>query len=153
MGLIAKKHASKGRYLFDTALWSLHPSKCFEAAMAHGSHVILVFPAGRIHIDQHFAASTFQLGDNARSLTSNVRKRAANDDIAKEDHIRKKQIVLTSNILFTCLNIFSYSSCFKQIYCYQHNLCSINRMCVGKRSSTICLKYNINPRNGSMAVV
>jgi len=86
--------------------------------------------------------------DNARSLKSNGRKRAANDDIAKEDHIRKKKIVLTSNISFTCLNIFCYSSCFKQIYCYQHNLCFINRMCVGKRSSKICLKYNINPRNG-----
>ncbi len=60
--------------------------------------------------------------DNARSLKSNGRKRAANDDIAKEDHIRKKKIVLTSNISFTCLNTFCYSSCFKQIYCYQHNL-------------------------------
>lgn len=56
--LIAKKHASEGRYLFDTALWSLHPSECFEAAMAHGSHVIFVFPTGKIHIDQHLAAST-----------------------------------------------------------------------------------------------
>lgn len=91
--LTAEKHASEGRYLFDTALWSLHPSDCFEAAMAYGSHVILVFPAGRIHNDQHIATSAFQLGDNARPLEGNTRKRAVNNDIFKEDHIRKKQIV------------------------------------------------------------
>ena len=45
--LIANKHAIEGRYLLDTALWSLHPSECFEAAMAHCSRVILVFPAGK----------------------------------------------------------------------------------------------------------
>ena len=91
--LIANKHASEGRYVLDTALWSLHPTECFEAAMAHGSHVILIFPAGRIHIDQHLAASASELGDNARPLESNTRKRAANDDISKKDHIRKKQIM------------------------------------------------------------
>ncbi|KAL8792178.1 MAG: hypothetical protein Q9195_005200 [Heterodermia aff. obscurata] len=39
--LIANKHAGEGRCLFDTTLWSLHPSECFEAAMAHGSHPCL----------------------------------------------------------------------------------------------------------------
>ncbi len=48
--LTAEKHAREGRYLFDTALWSLHPSECFEAAMANGTHVILLFLAGRICI-------------------------------------------------------------------------------------------------------
>lgn len=118
MRLIAKKHASKERYLFDIALWLLHSSKCFKVVMTYNLHVILVFLAGRIHINQHFVASTFQLSNNARSLTSNVRKKAINDNIVKEDHIQKKQIVLISNILFTCLNIFFYSLCFKQIYCY-----------------------------------
>ncbi len=64
--LIADKHASEGRYLFDTALWSLHPSECFQAAMAYGSHIILVFPAGKVDIDYQLAASAFQMGDNAR---------------------------------------------------------------------------------------
>ena len=91
--LIANKHASEGRYLFDTALWSLHPSECFEVAMAHGSYVILVFPAGRLHIDLHLATSASELGDNARPLESNTRKRAVNDDISKKDHIGKKQII------------------------------------------------------------
>ncbi len=79
--------------LFDIALWSLHPSECFEAAMAYGSHVILVFPAGRIHIDQHIAASAFQLGDNAKPLEGDTRKRVVNDNISEEGHVRKKQIV------------------------------------------------------------
>ena len=91
--LIANKHVSEGRYFLDTALWSLHPSECFEAAMAHGSHAILVFPAGKIHNDQHLAASASELGGDARPLESNTRKRAANDDISKKDHIRKKQII------------------------------------------------------------
>ena len=91
--LIANKHPSEGRYLLDTALWSVHPSECFEAAMAHGSHVILVFPAGKIRIDQHLAVSASELGGDARPLESNIRKRADNDDISKKDHIRKKQIM------------------------------------------------------------
>ncbi len=85
--------------------------------------------------------------NNVRSLKNNERKRVVNDDIVKKDDIWKKKIVLILNILFTCLNIFCYSSCFKQIYCYQHNLCFINCMCIDKRSSKICLKYNINSRN------
>ncbi len=91
--LTAEKHAREGRYLFDTALWSLHPSECFEAAMANGTHAILLFPAGRICISQQLAASASQLGDNARSLKGNTRKRVANDDISKEDQVRKKQIL------------------------------------------------------------
>ena len=46
--LTAEKHAREGRYLFDTTLWSLHPSECFEAAMAKGTHVVLLFLAERI---------------------------------------------------------------------------------------------------------
>lgn len=91
--LTAEKHASEGQYLFDTALWSLQPPECFEDAMAYGSHVILVFPAGRIHIDQHIAASAFQLGDNAKPLEGDTRKRVVNDNISEEGHVRKKQIV------------------------------------------------------------
>lgn len=91
--LIANKYPSEGRYLLDTALWSVHPSECFEAAMAHGSHVILVFPAGKIRIDQHLAVSASELGGDARPLESNIRKRADNDNISKKDHIRKKQIM------------------------------------------------------------
>lgn len=93
MELTAEKHAREGRYLFDTALWSLHPSKCFEAAMANGTHVILLFPAGRICISPQLAASASQLGDNARSFKDNTRKRVANDDISTEDQARKKQIL------------------------------------------------------------
>ena len=91
--LTAEKHAREGRYLFDTALWSLHPSECFEAAMANGTHVILLFPAGRICISQQLAASASQLGDNARSFKDNTRKRVANDDISTKDQARKKQIL------------------------------------------------------------
>ena len=91
--LTAGKHAREGRYLFDTALWSLHPSECFEAAMANGTHVILLFPAGRICISQQLAASASRLGDNARSFKENTRKRVANDDISTEDLARKKQIL------------------------------------------------------------
>ena len=91
MELIANKHVSEGWYLFDTALWSLHLFECFEAAMAHGSQVNLVFPAGRFHIDQRLTASTSELEDNARE--SDTRKRDANDDIFKKDHTRKKQIM------------------------------------------------------------
>ena len=91
--LTAEKHAREGRYLFDTALWSLHPSECFEAAMANGTHVILLLPAGRICISQQLAASASQLGDNARSFKDNTRKRVANDDISTEDQARKKQVL------------------------------------------------------------
>ena len=91
--LTAEKHAREGRYLFDSALWSLHPSECFEAAMANGTHVILLFPAGRICISQQLAASASQLGDNTRSFKDNTRKRVANDDISTEDQARKKQIL------------------------------------------------------------
>jgi len=91
--LTAEKHAREGRYLFDTALWSLHPSECFEAAMANGTHVILLFLAERICISQQLAASASQLGDNARSFKDNTRKRVANDDISTEDQARKKQIL------------------------------------------------------------
>jgi hypothetical protein len=76
--LTAEKHLREGRYLFDTALWSLHPSECFEAAMANGTHVILLIPAGRICISQQLAASASQLGDNARSFKDSTRKRVAN---------------------------------------------------------------------------
>jgi len=93
MKLTIKKHAREGRYLFDTTLWSLHPSKCFEAAMANGTHVILLFPTGRICISQQLAASASQLGDNARSFKDNTRKRVANDDISTKDQARKKQIL------------------------------------------------------------
>jgi len=72
--LTAEKHAREGRYLFDTALWSLHPSECFEAAMANGTHVILLFPAGKICISQQLAGSASQLGDNARSFKDNTRE-------------------------------------------------------------------------------
>jgi len=91
--LTAEKHARDGRYLFDTALWSLHPSECFEAAMANGTHVILLFPAGRICISPQLAASASQLGDNVKSFKDNTRKRVANDDISTEDQARKKQIL------------------------------------------------------------
>ena len=91
--LTAEKHAREGRYLFDTALWSLHPSDCFEAAMANGTHVVLLFPAGRICISQQLAASASQLGDNARSFKDHARKRIANHDISTEDQARKKQII------------------------------------------------------------
>lgn len=93
MKLIANKYASKKRYLFDTALRSLYPSECFKAAMAHDSHVILVFLAERIHINQHLATSASELRDNVRPLESNTRKRAVNDDIFKKDYIGKEQII------------------------------------------------------------
>ena len=61
--------------------------------MAYSSYIILVFPAGRLYINQHLAISASELGDNARPLESNTRKRAVNDDISKKDHIGKKQII------------------------------------------------------------
>ncbi len=93
MKLTTEKHARKKRYLFDTTLWSLHLSKCFEAAMINDTHVILLFSAGRICISQQLVASASQLSDNVRSLKSNTRKRVVNDDIFKKDQIRKKQIL------------------------------------------------------------
>ncbi len=57
MKLTTEKHARKRRYLFDTALWSLHFSKCFEAAMINDTHVILLFSAERICIFQQLVAS------------------------------------------------------------------------------------------------
>ena len=80
---IVNKHANEGRDLLDTALWSLRPPECFEAAMVHGSRIILVSPAGKMYIDQHLAASASELGGDARPLESSTKK----------DLVRKKQIV------------------------------------------------------------
>ena len=91
--LTAKKHIKKGRYLFDIAFWLLHPSECFEAAMANSTYVILLFLIKRICISQQLAASASRLGDNARLFKENIRKRVINDDIFIKDQARKKQIL------------------------------------------------------------
>jgi len=93
MKLTAEKHAREKRYLFDMSLWSLHLSKCFEAAMTNDTHVILLFSAERICISQQLVASAFQLSDNVRSFKNNTRKRVVNDDIFTKDQARKKQIL------------------------------------------------------------
>ena len=91
--LIAHKHASEGRYLFDTHLCSLHPSECYEAAMAHGSHVILVIPGGNVSIDECLAETTLKLDDTTRLRKDRTKKRLAAENVFQERHIQKKKVL------------------------------------------------------------
>ena len=86
----AEKHAAQGRHLLDIELWSLHPSQCFEAALAHGTHTILLFPAGRICIDKQLAASAAALCPDTGLLQGQTRKRAADEDVSRQRHIQKR---------------------------------------------------------------
>lgn len=90
VGTTAEKHAAQGRHLLDIELWSLHPSQCFEAALAHSTHTILLFPAGPIHIDQQLAASAAALCPDAGPLQGQTRKRAAEEDVSQKRHIQKR---------------------------------------------------------------
>lgn len=86
----AEKHAAQGRHLLDVELWSLHPSQCFEAALAHGTNIILLFPAGQLCIDKRLAASAAALCPDAGPLRGRTRKRAAHEDISQQRLTKKR---------------------------------------------------------------
>ena len=86
----AEKHAAQGRYLLDIDLWSLDPSQCYEAALAHGTHIILLFPPGSICIDEQLAASAASLCPDARPLQRQTRKRVANEEVSQQRDIQKR---------------------------------------------------------------
>ena len=47
----AEEHLHQGRFLFDSELWSLYPSDCFDAAIASGTNTIFLIPMGRICVE------------------------------------------------------------------------------------------------------
>ena len=79
----AEKHAAQGRQLLNVELWSLHPSQCFEAALAHGTNTILLFLVGRLCIDKQLAASAAALCPDAGPRQGQTRKKAAHEDVSQ----------------------------------------------------------------------
>ena len=69
---VAEEHTGKRRFLFNTALRALAPSKCFDAVVGDGTNTVLLIPEGSINIDHKLCTSARKVCIDAEGTEGNT---------------------------------------------------------------------------------